>query len=171
MLLDVINIEKVRRVIIYLLVLMLTFFVQEVILSRVIILGVRPMIIPITIVAVGFWNGGVWGGVFGLIAGVFTDMSFLSSSVLMTVLFPVIGFFSGALPLYLMSRRLGSFIILSVCALALTGVMQMLGYLLFSGTAIIPLLMTALFQTLWSVPFIFLIYFPCRKLSGVRLKK
>lgn len=171
MFLDLINLAKVRRAILCALTLAAVMFFQDVVLSHLVILGVRPMITPIAVVAVGFWNGGVWGGVFGIIAGIFTDMGLSNSSVMMTVIFPLIGFFAGALPMYFLSRRLMSFMSVSVAALALTAFCQMFRYLVFTDTQIWPLFLTALLQVLWSVPFVFAIYYPCRSFSRIDLNK
>ena len=165
MILDMVNLTKLRRAVLYLLLLMAVFFVQEIILSHVRIFGVRPMILPLSVVAIGFWAGGVWGGVFGIIAGIFADMSMNTASVLMTIVFPAIGFFSGALPMFFMSRKLSSFFFLGLGALFVTACLQMFRFFVFSDTAIFPVLLTGLLQILWSTPFIFALYHPSRAIS------
>ena len=171
MILDMINLTKLRRAVLYLLLLLAVFFVQEVILSHVKILGVRPMILPLAVVAIGFWAGGVWGGIFGIVAGLFADMSMDTASVVMTIIFPAIGFFSGALPMFFMSRRFSSFFFLSVAALVVTAGLQMFRFLVFSDTASLPVLLTGLFQVLWSIPFIFALYHPSRAVSRLYLSR
>ncbi len=171
MFLDLINLAKLRRAIICAGTLLAAIIIQNIILSRIEIFGVKALIIPIAVVAIGFFDGGVWGGVFGIIAGLLTDMSLNTSAVTMTVVFPIIGFFSGALPMFFISRKLGSFIAVSVCALLLTVFCQMIKYLLFTDTDVFALLLTAGLQVLWSVPFIFLIYYPCKKLAKLDLSK
>lgn len=171
MLLSLIDLAKVRKAIIFAGVLLATLLLQNIILSRIEIFGVKAMIIPITVAAIGFFGGGVWGGVFGIFAGLATDMGLNASSIMMTVLFPVLGFFAGALPMFFMSRRLSSFIIISLGALVLTGFCQMFRYLMFTDTSAGPLFLTVALQTLWSVPFIFAIYYPCRAFSKLDLSK
>ncbi|MEG0035212.1 MAG: hypothetical protein RR743_00985 [Oscillospiraceae bacterium] len=92
MLLDLINLERIRKAIIYAGLILLTLLVQNIVLSRIAIFGVRAFIVPIIVVAVGFFEGGVWGAVFGLFMGVFCDISMNDVPVLMTVLCPLIGF-------------------------------------------------------------------------------
>lgn len=171
MFLDLINLEKVRRAIIYSGMLLATLLVQSIILSRIPILGVRAFIIPITVVAIGFFEGGVWGGVFGLIAGIFTDMSLDGSAVMMTIVFPVIGFFSGALPMFYFNRKLMSFVCFCLAGMLITAVCQMAKYILFTDTNVWALLLTAALQVFWAVPFIFLVYFLNKKLVRIDLKK
>lgn len=171
MYLDMVNLAKVRRAVLHLLLIIAAFFIQELILSRIPILGVRAMILPIAVVAAGFWSGGVWGGIFGIIIGIFADMTLQTSSVTMTILFPVIGFFSGALPMFFMSRRLLSFFSLSTLALIVSAAAQMFRFIVFYDTEIGVILLTALLQLLWSLPFIFLAFFPCRAISKLDLTR
>ena len=171
MLLEMINIEKVRKAIVYFGVLLLVLFTQNIVLSHIAILGVHVLIAPIAIVAVGFFEGGVWGGVFGLVLGLFCDMSFNDTKVLLTVIFPLIGFISGAMAMFFVNKRFFSFFFVCLAALALTAICQMFKFVAIADTNILPVLATAGLQTLWSLPFTFALYYPCRSLSGVDLSK
>lgn len=171
MLLDIINIVKVRRAIVYFGVLLLVLFVQNVILSRIAIFGVHALIAPIAIVAVGFFEGGVWGGVFGLVMGLFCDMTLNDTKVLLTVVFPLIGFVSGAIATFFVNKRFFSFFFVCLAALVLTATCQMFKFIAIADANILPVLVTAGLQTLWSLPFTFALYYPCRSLSGVDLSK
>ena len=171
MLLDFINIEKVRRAIVYFGVMLLVLLVQNDVLSHVTVLGVHALIAPIAVAAVGFFEGGIWGGFFGLFMGLFCDMYFNDAPVLLTVVFPVIGFISGALTMNFVSRRFFSFFFVCLAALVLTALCQMFRFVALANANILPVLVTAGLQTLWSLPFTFAIYYPCRKLSGVDLSK
>lgn len=171
MLLDMVNLVKLRKAVLYLLVVLAVFLIQELVLSNIAILGVKALIFPIAVVAAGFWNGGVWGGMFGLIIGIFADMSLNTSSVMMTVIFPIIGFFSGALPMFFMSRKLMSFFFLSLAGLCITAFCQMFRFIVFFDAPTSTILLTALFQVLWALPFIPALFYPCRAISGLDLSK
>ena len=171
MLLDTVNIEKVRKAIVYFGVLLIVLFVQNIVLSHIPVFGVYALIPPIAVVAVGFFEGGVWGGVFGLVLGIFCDMSLNDTRVLLTVVFPVIGFASGSAAMYFVNKRFFSFFFVCLGALILTAICQMFRFIAVGGTNILPVLLTAGLQTLWSLPFTFAIYYPCRSLSGVDLSK
>lgn len=171
MILDVINIVKVRKAVLCGLLLLAFVLLQDIVLARVVILGVRPFITPIAVAAAGFFNGGVWGAVCGIAAGIITDDALNGPAVMMTMVFPVIGFFSGALPLFLVSRRFSAFAMISVGAMLITVFCQMFRYLVFTDTALLPMLLTALMQLAWSVPFIFAVYFPFKAASGLDLSK
>lgn len=171
MLLDMINIEKVRRAIVYFGVMLLVLLVQNDILSNFAIFGVHALIAPIAVVAVGFFEGGVWGGVFGLFMGLFCDMYLNDAPVLLTVVLPIIGFLSGALVMNFVNRRFFSFFFVCLAALVLTAICQMFRFVALANANILPVLLTAGLQTLWSLPFTLAIYYPCRRLSGVDLSK
>lgn len=171
MLLDIINIERLRKAIIYLGVMLATLFVQNSILSQIPILGVKAMFVPIVVVAVGFFEDGMWGGIFGLLLGLFCDISFGDSPIMFTVLFPIIGFFAGCLTMFFVTRRFWSFFFISLAALALAAFCQMFSLLVISGTSLWPLLKTGGLQVLWSIPLTLAVYSPCRKISGLDLSK
>lgn len=171
MLLDMINIVKVRKALLYAFILLGMIFLQDIILSRIELLGVKPFITPIAVAAVGYFTGGVWGAVFGLLAGLSADASLNGSDVMMTVVFPIIGFFSGALPMFLMSRRFISFFIISLGASVLTALCQLFRFLVFTDTRVLPLLVTGVLQVLWSLPFAFVVYYLCRRVSKLDLGK
>ncbi len=90
---------KTRRGVLYALYLIGALLVQNVILSHVALFGVRAMFLPALVVAAALFEGGWGGGLFGLAAGILSDLFFGSQSVLFTVLFPVMGFIAGFLPL------------------------------------------------------------------------
>ena len=171
MLLDTINIEKVRRAIVYFGVMLIVLLVQNDILSHIAVFGVHALIAPIAVVAVGFFEGGLWGGVFGLFLGMFSDMNLNDAPVLLTVVFPIIGFLSGSLAVLFVNKRFFSFFFVCLAALVLTAVCQMFRFVAIANTNLLPVLATAGLQTLWSLPFTFAIYYPCRRLSGVDLSK
>ncbi len=171
MLLELINIEKVRRAIVYLGVLLAVVLVQNVLLSHVSVLGTHAFIAPVAIVAVGFFEGGVWGGVFGLAMGLFSDMHYNDTQVLLVIIFPIIGFISGAVAMFFVNKRFFSYFFVSFAALLLTAVCQMFRFVAIENANFLPVLTVAGIQTLLSLPFTFAVYYPCRKLSGVDLSK
>ena len=86
MLLDLIDLSKLRRAIVYGLLLAGILLVQNHIAARIPVLGVRPLLIPAMVVAVGLFEDGMWGGMLGLAAGYFSDMAYADHLVLFTVL-------------------------------------------------------------------------------------
>ena len=66
MLLDLIDLSKLRRAVVYGVLLAVLFLFQDLLLSAFTIRGVHLMLIPAAVVAVGLFDGASWGGFFGL---------------------------------------------------------------------------------------------------------
>ena len=73
--------------------------------------------------------------------------------------------------MFFVNRRFFSFFFVSLAALVLTAVCQMFKFIALTDTNLVPVLITAGLQTLWSLPFAFAIYYPCRAVSGTNLSK
>lgn len=97
MLLDLLNGTKLRRAARYLLYLAGALWLQFSVLARLELLGTRLFFLPAAVVAIGMWEGGVWGGVLGLLAGFCCDLAMAESTVTFLILFAVYGFAGGVL--------------------------------------------------------------------------
>ena len=170
MLLDIFNIQRLRRIFIYLGFILAALLVQNSILDKITILGARAMFLPVVAVAIGFFEGGVWGVSLGLVLGLLTDISF-SSNVTFTILMPLMGFASGILTQFFLTKRFVAFLIISLCALVLGAVFQSFTLVAISGAGVVSVLLTGAKQVLWSVPMIFAVFYPCRALSQLDLSK
>ena len=189
MFLDLVNFTKLKRALLYLAVMLLCLMVQNSILSRVTILGARVMFLPCFAVAVGVFSGAIWGGVFGLITGVLFDMSLLNSTVLFTVALPILGFLAGALMELAFNRRFFPYFCFCALALLLCALLQCANLLLFSGPSVsaaasqLPtsgalsvaqgtdksrVIVVALLQVLWSLPFAALLYPLCKRVGRTK---
>lgn len=171
MLFDLIDFSKLRRAIIYALLFIVLFILQDLLVAHIRILGVRAMLVPAAVVAVGLFDGGVWGGFVGLAAGVFCDMGYAEHTVLFTVLFTVGGFFSGVLGKYLLHKGFVSYITLAAVVMAVITLCQMFPFLFFSDTDVRAVWRTGLIQFLWSTVWAVPIYFPCRSIASRPLKR
>lgn len=96
--------KKVRMVIQYAVYMLLVMLLQSVLFSRISIFGAKGFIIPAAAVAAGIYLGGVRGAVFRNFPRTFTDMAFSETTVLFTILFPMIGF-GAALPRSFISTK------------------------------------------------------------------
>lgn len=166
MLFDLIDLSKLRRGIVYALLLTVLFAVQNLLVSRITLLGVKPMLVPAAVVAIGLFDGGLWGGFVGLAAGYFTDMGYPEHVVLFTVLLAAAGFFAGVLGKYLLHKGFVSYLVLTVLTLCIVTFCQMFRFLFFSGTAAWAVWRTGLIQVLWSLPWAVPVYFPCKSIAG-----
>jgi len=130
-----------------------TVLLQNTLFARVRLWGVHPMFVPAAVIAAAMFHGPVWGTLLGLFAGFLCDMGYPEANVLFLTLMPVIGFFSGMAADYLVNRTLTAFLCLCLLAFLLTGGAQMLRLWVFHEAAFLPLLSTALRQTIVSLPF------------------
>ena len=148
---------NVKRVLRYALYMFLALITQTMLFTQLRIGGVCPMVLPAVAIAVGMFEGATWGAVFSLIMGIFTDMAFVETTVLFTLLLPALAFASGFVSQFFINRRFFAFMGAAVIGLLLTGVVQMLHTAAgdsFSGV----MLRVVLLQTLLSIPFAALAY-------------
>lgn len=160
---DLINREKIRRCILYLMYILVAGFFQDTFFSSISLFGVKMFFMPAVAVAIGAFEGGVWGAAFGLVAGYLTDISY-ENVALFTALFPAIGFFSGVFARWLVNASLFAYLIMCFASFAVSAAFQVLD-LALRGNALLPMLWTALVQSLWSLPMAAVLYFPCRAIG------
>lgn len=115
MLWDLINREKLRRALLYLLYMLLCLLAQDSIFANLRLFGVNMLFLPAAVVAVGMFEDGVWGAVFGLVMGFLADISY-DNTALFTALFPALGFFSGVLSRWYVNRRFFAYMLVSTLA-------------------------------------------------------
>ncbi len=163
---DLINLRKIRKAILYLLCIIVTLWLQTMVFSRVELLGAKPFFLPAIVVAIGLFEGGVWGGMLGLAAGFGCMLSMAGSPVLFLVLLPAVGFLSGLLADYLINRRFVAFLLLAALALLITALLQALPLWVFRGANPRPLFTVALLQALWALPLAVPAYFAAKLLAG-----
>ncbi len=179
MLLDLIDLSKLRRAIAYGLLLVVLFSLQNLVAVRFTLWGVRAMLVPSAVVAVGLFEGGLWGGFVGLTAGIFSDIAYTDQVALFTVLLPAAGFFSGVLGKYMLHKGFVSYMTLTLAALAVVAFCQMFRFLFFLDgdvklfrTALLgaganwPVWRTGLIQTAYSLVWAMPIYIPCKLIAS-----
>ena len=168
MLLDLIDLSKLRHTIVYALLFAALFVFQDLLLSRITVWGVHAMILPAAVVAIGLFDGGSWGGFMGLAAGYFYDLGYIETTCFFAVMLALAGFFSGVLGKYLLHKGFVSFLALTVVTLIIITICQMFPFLFFSETVSVwPVWRTGLVQILWSIPWCMLVYFPYKSIAGI----
>ena len=149
----------IKKILRYALYLVLALIIQNMIFARIKIMGVCPFWLPAVVVGVGMFESPGAGVAFGLIMGFFADMAFIENTILFTVLFPALAFFSSFLSQFYINRRFFAFMGLALAAEFATAFVQML-FCFVGDTWSSELINTALLQTLWSMPFAALAYVP-----------
>ena len=161
--LEKINVGKVLRYAIYMLVLLIA---QNILFTQLRILGVCPLVLPAAAVAMGMFEGATWGPLFSLLLGIFADMAFIENSVFFTLTFPAISFAAAFVANFFINRRFFAYMGAAVAGLLITAAGQMLKTATMDSFSMV-MVTTALLQTLWSIPFAALAYFPPARLSRI----
>lgn len=97
MLWDLMNREKLRRALLYLLYVLLCLLAQDSIFASLPLFGVNMFFLPAAAVAIGMFEDGVWGAAFGLVLGFLADISY-NNTALFVALFPALAFSRGCSP-------------------------------------------------------------------------
>ena len=160
------NLRRLRKACLYLICIVVALWLQTMALPRLELFGAKPFFIPALVVAIGMCEGGVWGGLLGILAGIGCDWAFSDSTVLFLVLFAAFGFLSGMLSEYLINRSFFACMLLSVLALAVTALCQVIPLWIFRGAEPRGLLTVAGLQALWSLPFAALSYPVVKRIAG-----
>lgn len=156
---EIFSARNVKRLLQYALYMFLSLVAQNMLFTELRPLGVCPMVLPAVAVAVGMFEGATWGAVFSLIMGIFADMAFIENTITFTVLFPALSFVTGFIAQFFINRRFFAYMGATLIALITTGVVQMLKTAALD-TWSATMLVTVLLQTLWSLPFAVLAYYP-----------
>ena len=117
---------NVKRILQYWLFMFLSLMVQNMLFTQLRPFGVCPLVLPAVAVAVGMFEGAVWGAVFSLIMGYFADMAFIENTITFTVLFPALSFATGFVAQFFINRRFFAYMCSTFIALLVTGCVQML---------------------------------------------
>ena len=137
----------------------LSLICQNTIFTQLRIFGVCPLLLPAAAVAVGMFEGPVFGAYFSLIMGIFGDMAFVEQDVLFTAVLPCLSFAAAFMSQYFINRRLFAYMGLALAASVITALVQMLMTIARDSFSL-SMISTVVIQSLWSMPFALLAYFP-----------
>ena len=141
----------------------LMFVLQGMIFPHLEIYGIKPLILPAAVVAIAIHEGCENGTLFGLIGGVFCDLTFNQPTVAFTVLLTAIGTVVGILSEGFLRKNYITFLVCSFGALLLSAAVQMFSLLVYKHMAFVSLAETALLQTVYSL----ILALPVYYLAGV----
>lgn len=132
------------------------WFFETYILSRFPIFGVKPMLLPLAVVAVATVEGAAPGGAFGLAVGILCDALYGTNGA-MTLGLTLVGVAAGLAARYLLHQTLLGCFICSLGALASIDGCRILWRVL-SGVELQAMLRVAGPEILWSLVFVAPIY-------------
>ncbi len=148
-----------RKLLRYALYIFLALVLQNMLLTGVRIAGVCPLVLPAAAVALGMFEGPVFGALASVVMGIFGDMAFHENTVLFTVAFPLLSFGASFVTRFFINRRFFAFMGAAFLASLLMGLMQML-HTAVGDSFSMTMLGTVVLQTLWSLPFAPLAFWP-----------
>ena len=137
---------------------------QNILFTQMRLLGVCPLVLPAVAVAMGMFEGATWGAVFSLVMGIFADMAFIENTIFFTLLFPALSFLAGFVSNYYINRRFFAYMGAAAGGLLITAAAQILKTSAMDTFSPV-MITTGLLQTLWSLPFAALVYYPPSRLS------
>lgn len=165
MFVDLFHTKKLRLALVYIAFMILVQFLQDTVLARFAVFGVKTLFVPAAVAAVGFHEGGFRGGLYGLLAGILCDMTYGENTVLFTVVFPLVGFGAGLAAGFALNRTFLAYMFTAFICLLLTGCVQMLRVLVLQPAALFYCLIIVAVQALISMPIAALLYFPAEQIS------
>lgn len=137
--------------------LLFVLLMQIFITDRIIIFGVRPILIPLAVVIVAAFEGTVGGAGFGLYAGILSFAAFYEANIPLIIIYPVIGLLTGLIAEYIIQSNLVCSFLCSLGYLALFELWNIVVQL-FGGTSFPLLLRVAIPEMIYSILLFFLLY-------------
>lgn len=149
---------------------MTVFVFQGMIFPYLRLAGLAPLLLPIASTGVAVYEGRVAGGIMGLFAGIFCDVSFNEPAGVFTVLLTFAGLLIGTLADTVIARGFATYFLSCIAVLAISAFVQMFPIVFFEGVPPQQLMMTALWQTVYSLIYAIPIWFFVRAL-GMRAQR
>ena len=150
--------SRVVSIILHTLLILGAYVFQRMIFPYLRLYGLVPLLLPLASTGIAVYEGRDAGGIAGLFAGILCDVSFNEPTGVFTVLLTFLGLLAGMLTDSLIKRGFASFFLCSVAVLVVCAFAQMFTLLFFERVPPRALLMTALWQTAYSLIFVFPIW-------------
>ena len=152
-------------IILHTLLLIIVYIFQSMIFPYLRLAGLTPLLMPIISTGVAVCEGRDAGGIMGLFAGIFCDVSLNEPVGLFTVLLTILGLIVGTLADTIITRGFASFFLSCVAVLTISALVQMFPYIFLRNIPLQPLVSTAFQQTVYSLLFTLPIWFFVRALG------
>ena len=157
----------------YTLALLPLWFLQELLLSRYPLMGVKPMLLPLCTVAVATLEGAPGGAGFGLGVGLLWALAYPSGTGIMVIGMTLVGLLTGAAAQYALSQSFLGCLLCSAGALVAIDLWRIAVRLFVRSAGWASMLRVAVPEILWSLawtPLVYLIFHAVyRRVGGSRL--
>ena len=158
---------KIIIVTLYAALLLVVYIFQSMIFPFITIGGLVPLILPVVSTGIAVHGGRFAGGVSGLFAGIFTDLSFNQPLALYTVILTLAGVGVGTMAETIFSKKFGTYFIACVAVLVFCSVVNLLPLLFAGAASVLALFNHALWETVLSLIFIIPIWFAIRSIVAI----
>ena len=148
------------------LLLIIVYVFQGMIFSYIRLFGLVPLLLPIVSTGAAVYEGRHAGGIAGLFAGILCDISLNESVGVFTVLLTILGLLVGLLADTVITRGFATFFLCCAAVLAVSAFVQMFPLMFFRNVPPAPLLVLALWQTVYSLVFAVPLWFFVRTLGN-----
>jgi cell shape-determining protein MreD len=149
----------INSILLHALLLLAVYVFQGMIFPYIRLIGLVPLLLPIAGTGIAVYEGRFAGGVFGIFAGIFCDVSFHEPAGLFTVLLTFTGLLIGTMADTVITRRFATYFIACFLVLAVSAFVQMFPLLVFEEVPLRPLITMAVWQTVYSLVFAVPIWF------------
>ena len=147
--------------------LILLYLLQATVFTRLTVFGTKPLLLPLAAAGVALFGGKVEGGVFGLFAGMLTDMACNQPTVEFTLLLTLTGLLVGFLADTSLVQGFPSFLICGALELLACSAVQVFVLIVLRGAPFSVVAGIALRQCLSSLLFVIPFYYVSRFLGRV----
>jgi hypothetical protein len=162
-----VDVNKLKKAALHLGLLILLYVLQTDVFTRLRIDSVCPMLLPIAAVGFGLFEGGLRGGLWGIAAGIFCDIS-AGTNFLFTIYLCAVGFTAGFLSEFVMARGFPSFFVMNAVALPFGALLQIFPLIVYHNAPPAPLFISLLIQAAYSMIFVIPVYFLVRRAARGR---
>ena len=165
------NIKKkwaeIITITLYAVLLLVVYIFQSMIFPFITIGGLVPLILPIVSTGIAVFAGRFPGGVSGLFAGIFTDLSFNQPLALFTVILTIAGVAVGTMADTIFAKKFGTYFISCIAVLVFCSIVNLLPLLIAGTATVLALFNQALWETLYSLVFSIPIWFAIRSIIAI----
>ncbi len=161
------DIAKLKKAALHLALLIALYILQTDVFTHLRIDSVCPMLLPIAAVGFGLFEGGMRGGLWGIAAGIFCDIS-AGTDCIFTIYLCAAGFTAGFLSEFVMARGFPSFFVMNAAVLVFGALLQIFPLIVYHNAPPAPLLVSMLIQAGYSLVFVIPLYFPVRRAARPR---
>ena len=159
--------KLIVSVILHALLMIAVYLFQGAIFPYMRLNGLVPLLLPLVCTGVAVCQGRVAGGISGIFAGIFCDISFNAPVGLFMIILTLAGLIVGYLAETVLTRGFAAYLCCCVAVLSFAAFAQLFPLLFFVGVPAGPLFSTALWQTVYSLVFALPIWFFVRSLGQI----